>query len=245
MAVQVDGEKTFTATEALEAFRRVKLSTSSGTAVEYADAGEVPIGVTQEKVAITEPVTVRLIGRMGSYKVVAATSFAIGATLYGAADGKVDDAVSGTAQGVALEAAGADLDVIEALFNNGAAGAIGGDAVVNEEANSGVLPIIIRKVCDFDEVPTAIAVATTTRKLRIIDWWLRSKDTTASNITVKNATVSISTAALAKGTADDAIVRGASIVEAVADVASGAAITAESSVASCGVELSLLCVPIA
>jgi len=34
------GSKAFTAGEAMEAYRRVKLSTGSGTQVEYADAGD-------------------------------------------------------------------------------------------------------------------------------------------------------------------------------------------------------------
>jgi hypothetical protein len=239
------GVKTFTATEALEAYRRVKLTTSSGTAVEYADAGAEFIGITAHKVAIGEMVSVTLRSASRSYKAVASGVLAVGATLYGANDGKVSDSVSGTAQGVALEAATADGNVIEILSNNGAAGAIGPAAVVVEAADQGAIPILIRKVCNFDAVPTAIAVATAARKLRIIDWWLRSLDTTAANITVKNAGTSISTAVLAKGTANDAIVRAASIVEAQATISSGAAITAESSVASVNVCLFILAVPIA
>lgn len=239
------GLKAFTATEALEAYRRVKLTTSSGTAVEYADAGEEFIGITQNAVAIGEMVTVALRSAARTYKAVAAGVVAVGAAIYGAADGKVDDAVSGTAQGTALEAATADGDVIEILSNNGAAAAIGADMLVTEEANSGVVPVIIRKACAFNGTPDAIAVATTTRKLRIIDWCLISKDTTASNITVKNAGTSISTAVLAKGTANDAIVRGATLVAAQQEVASGAAITVESSVASVTIELVLVCVPVA
>jgi hypothetical protein len=39
----------------------------------------------------------------------------VGATLYGAVDGKVKDTASGTAQGTALEAATADGDIVEVL----------------------------------------------------------------------------------------------------------------------------------
>lgn len=239
------GVKTFTATEALEAYRRVKLTTSSGTAVEYADAGEEFIGITAHKVAIGEMVSVTLRSAARSYKAVAAEVLAVGAVLYGANDGKVQDTVSGTAQGTALEAATADGDVIEILSNNGAAGNIGPSSFVNEAANQGAVPIIIRKVCNFDGVPTAIAVATVARKLRILDWWIRAIDNTAANITVKNAGTSISTAALAKGTVVDARVQCVSIVEAQAEVASGAAITVESSAASADIELYILAIPIA
>jgi hypothetical protein len=247
MSQENKGVKTFTATEALEAYRRVKLTTGSGTAVEYADAGAEFIGFTAHKVAIGEMVSVNLRSASKTYKAVAAEVLAVGAVLYGADDGKVQDTVSGTAQGTALEAATADGDIIEILSNNGAAGAIGPAAVIDEAANEGVIPIIIRKVCNFvgDYGAEPIDVATAARKLRILDWWIRSLDTTAANITVKNAGTSISTAALAKGTVNDAIVRAATIVEAQAEVASGAAITAESSVSSVGVELTIIAVPIA
>jgi len=237
--------KTFTATSAVEAYRRVKLTTSSGTAVEYAGAGEEFIGITAAAAAAGDMVAVILRSAAQTYKAVAAGAVAVGAAIYGAPNGKVDDAVSGTAQGTALEAATADGDVIEILCNNGAASNIGASSIVTEEANSGVIPVIIRKACAFNGTPDAIAVATTTRKLRIIDWHLISKDTTASNITVKNAGTSISTAVLAKGTANDAIVRGATLVAGQQEVASGAAITVESSVASVTIELVLVCVPVA
>ncbi len=42
------GIKTFTATEALEAARRVKLTSGSGTHVEYADDSDDYIGVTKK-----------------------------------------------------------------------------------------------------------------------------------------------------------------------------------------------------
>lgn len=237
------GTKTYRAAEALAAYRRVKLDASGD--VVYADAGEAFIGVTTQAVADGELVAVALRSASRTYKAVAAEAFALGAVLYGANDGKVQDTANGTAQGSALEAATAAGDIVEVLFDNGAAGSIGPAGVINEAVNEGVLPILIRKVCAFDAVPTAIAVATTTRKLRIIDWWIRAIDNTASNITVKNAGTSISTAVLAKGATVDAIVRSASIVEAQAEVASGAAITVESSAASADIELFILAVPIA
>jgi len=104
--------KTFTAGEDLEAFRRVKFS--AGTVI-YSDAGEVWIGITQQKVSSGEHVSIKLRTGAGTQKVVAATTFAIGAALYGAADGKVDDVVLGQVFGTALEAATAAGDIIEAI----------------------------------------------------------------------------------------------------------------------------------
>ena len=101
---------TFTAGEALEAFRRVKLS--AGTVV-YADAGEYSVGITEEKVASGALVTVRLTNAAGTRTVTAAGTFSLGAELYGAADGKVDDAAVGQVIGTALAAATAAGDQIE------------------------------------------------------------------------------------------------------------------------------------
>lgn len=115
------GLKAFTATEALEAFRRVKLTAGSGTAVEYADAGEEFVGLTQNKVALGGVVTVALRSAARSYKATAAGAVVVGATLYGANDGKVDDAASGNAIGTALEAASGDDSIFEILLDNASA----------------------------------------------------------------------------------------------------------------------------
>jgi len=114
------GVKTFLAAEDLEAKRRVKLSSGTVTTppqVVYADAGEAYIGVTEYAVKDTEQVGVKLKGAEGTFEIECAVSsaIAIGTTLYGADDGKVSDASSGTAQFTALEAAGASNQHIECL----------------------------------------------------------------------------------------------------------------------------------
>lgn len=117
MSQQNEGLKTFVAGEALEAFRRVKLDTGSGSSVVYADGGDSFIGVTQEKVDSGDNVVVRLKTTGKTFKMVAEEAFAEGATLYGADDGKVKDTASGTAQGTALEEATADGDIVEVLLS--------------------------------------------------------------------------------------------------------------------------------
>jgi hypothetical protein len=108
------GIRTFTSGEALEAYRRVKLD-SSGNVV-YADADDVGIGITEEAVAITTPVAVRMHGHPGTRKMVCSAAVAAYATVYGTDDGKVDDAAGGgPAIGVALAAGSANLSVIEVL----------------------------------------------------------------------------------------------------------------------------------
>jgi hypothetical protein len=111
-----NGSRAFTAGEALLEKRRVKIKSGTTTTppeVEYADAGEQHIGITAADAAISTIVTVNLRTLQGSVEGVASEAFAVGATLYGAADGKIADTSSGAAIGIAIEAATADLDVVE------------------------------------------------------------------------------------------------------------------------------------
>lgn len=112
MSGQTSSPITWTTGEAIATFRRVKLS---GSTVIYADAGEVGIGVAQEAVASGGVACIETWCRGGTYKVTAAGAFSAGATLYGAADGKVDDVVVGSPIGYAGEAATADGDIVEMI----------------------------------------------------------------------------------------------------------------------------------
>ena len=112
------GTRTFTAGEALENKRRVKIKNGTTTTppeVEYADAGEQHIGVTEYAVASGDLVAIKLRNADGTHEITAAGAFDVDATLYGAADGKVDDAASGSAIGKAVEAATADGDIVETV----------------------------------------------------------------------------------------------------------------------------------
>lgn len=117
-----EGIKTFTAGEALAARRRVKIESGTTTTppeVVYADAGEDFIGVTEYAVADGDKVAVKMNSAPGTFECECTISSAIarGTVLYGAADGKVSDASSGTAQGIAMEA-GAEGQRIEVAFWN-------------------------------------------------------------------------------------------------------------------------------
>ena len=109
------GSKAFTAGEALEPYRRVKLSAGSGTQVEYADAGEAFIGFSAAKAALGEMVSVDLKTRGRTFKMTAAGAISVGGDFYGAIDGKISATVSGSIQGKVLEASAADAEIIEAI----------------------------------------------------------------------------------------------------------------------------------
>lgn len=120
--METRGPVTVQAGEALEAKRRVKLDASaSATAafpvVVYADAGEGYIGVTEYSAASGDKVTINPITGPGTREVEVDinSAIAIGTVLYGAADGKLSDASSGSAQGIAMKAAAADNEHIPVM----------------------------------------------------------------------------------------------------------------------------------
>lgn len=127
MAQMLDsGYRSGTAAAATAEFLRVHFD-SSGT-VAISDASTQHDGVSMiEAFAAGDPLSVRLNNAAGTVKMTAAGSFAVGATLYAAAGGKVDD--SGTiVVGKAMHAAGANNDVVEVLpkHNSDVATAVSG-----------------------------------------------------------------------------------------------------------------------
>lgn len=100
LAYTVNGPFTMTSGEALEADRFVKISAST---LVYADAGDEPIGITKDPVAITTPVACDCLdGRIR--KVTGSKAISAGAAIYVANDGKVSDAAVGKQIGIALTA---------------------------------------------------------------------------------------------------------------------------------------------
>lgn len=118
--MESEGKKSFRASEALAAHRRVKLSTTAGY-VEYADQADDFIGVTMEAVSAEEIVALKLHNDPGTVEIEAAGAFDADATIYGADDGKVDDVSSGSDKfGKSLEAASGSAAVIEAIIDKAA-----------------------------------------------------------------------------------------------------------------------------
>jgi hypothetical protein len=104
--------RAFTAGAAIAQFLRVKLSAGKLAA---AGASDISLGVLQEAaLADLDIRAVRLRTAQGTTKMVASEAISAGASVYAAASGKI--AATGTVyEGIALEAAGADGDVIEVL----------------------------------------------------------------------------------------------------------------------------------
>jgi hypothetical protein len=119
MSQYVDGQtKTFIADEAIAINLRVKLDSDGKVTVAGLADKEIGTAVTPA-FAAGDDVTVRLRTAAGTHKMIAVEALAVGATLYTEAAGKVQDTAQATAFqiGIALEAAAADGDVIEVLYN--------------------------------------------------------------------------------------------------------------------------------
>jgi hypothetical protein len=129
-----DKNKTFLANGALVAYRRVKVSAGTVTSppqVEYAGAGDYAVGVTLAAAASGESVPVKLLNDGGTFQVEANGAIVEGADLYGTANGRVDDAGTGTVQFVALEAASGAGAVIECSLHPYLATAAGSVSIVD------------------------------------------------------------------------------------------------------------------
>lgn len=216
MSQQTEGNsKTFQAGAALVSFRRVKLN-SSIQAV-YAAAGEDNVGVTQQDVANGENVTVALKTPGRTFKLTASGAITKGALIYADLNGKVSATVNGTPLGVALETTTADGDIFEALLGY----------VLQDNAEQ----LLVFSKEGITDATTSPIIVTANFKFRIIDWWLVSRDTTAANVKLING-VTDATAVVAKGTTNDAIVRGGTIIAAQKDVVAGTAFKVNASAAA-------------
>ena len=111
----VNGAKTFTADGTIAQYRAVKLDTTTNEVI-YTGAGEMPIGFAETSVLTGQKVAIRLLSTCGTHLCIADGVTAWGAVLYAAANGKVSDTVSGSPIGMALSAATADGDQIEAVM---------------------------------------------------------------------------------------------------------------------------------
>jgi hypothetical protein len=119
MSQFVDGNhKTFIADEAIAVHLRVKLDSDGRVTVAGLTDKDIGTAVTPA-FAAGEPISVRLRTAAGTHKMVAIEAFSAGARLYTEANGKVQDTAASTSFQIAtaLEAATADGDVVEVLYD--------------------------------------------------------------------------------------------------------------------------------
>ena len=215
-------DKAFVATAAISAFRLVKLTSGSGTAVEHATASDsAVVGSTERSAAITTDVSVILRGHYRTVKLEVAGACSVGAPMYTAAAGKIDS--SGTYSiGTALEAGSADGSIIEVLLDAGTGSQPGYNAIANFDATYDLgIPVILSKTVSNITGATATTTEwTTQRKLKILDVHMYARDTQACDVTVLNDTDAV-TAATAKGTTDNAKVEFSTVDDTYTTVASG------------------------
>lgn len=110
------GVKTFEAAGTIRKNRRVVISTAGTVTEALVGASGDFQAVALDNAVSGEHVACRLKNDRGTFKLSTAGAVTAMAVIYGAAAGQVDDASSGTAIGVALEAATAANDEIECLL---------------------------------------------------------------------------------------------------------------------------------
>lgn len=118
MSQFVDGNyKTFVAAGTIPKYARVTLG--SGGTITAAGLAVKDIGTAQNAAVSGDIVNVRLRTAAGTHKMIAKEALAAGALLYTEAGGLVQDTAEATAFmiGHALEAATAENDIIEVIYN--------------------------------------------------------------------------------------------------------------------------------
>ncbi len=108
------GWASFKAAGAIPAHARVTISAAG--VVDVAGLTDTGIGTAEHPaIAAGADVRVKLWSAPGTHKVIASEAFAVAAPLYTESDGEVQDTAQATSFpiGIAVEAAGADQDVVE------------------------------------------------------------------------------------------------------------------------------------
>lgn len=237
MSQSVNGVMTFIAGEALEPYRRVKLH-STPTQVVYADAsdGDSWLGVTLpevtgDAVASGDWVSVALRTSSACFKCMASAAVHAGDPVYPENDGKISDDAGTVVIGTCIDSGTAASAIASFIPNNAAGCTIDPDAFVDADLDGAGTPeIVLGGAFTFATATLTQTFATLTRKLRLIDFWVIARDTTAANIKLTDSSNDM-TGNIAKGTNDATIVRAGTIVAAYDEVAAAGVIQVVASAA--------------
>ena len=154
MSQQVDTRcKAFICGAAIAQYLRVKFSAGKMAA---AGAADFSIGTLEEaSFADLDVRPVRLRSAMGTRKMVASGAITQGAPVYGAASGKISATVGPCPEGIALEAAAANGDVIEVLSIDTGVKSISGQLTTVTASDTVVtgLNTVTAVVASFDDNP--------------------------------------------------------------------------------------------
>lgn len=111
-------KKTLLAAGTIPQYARVKLDTNGAWALAGAGAGGKADAIADHAATIGQQLTATLLNCAGTVKMIASEALTLGELVYGAANGKLDDVTTNCLEGKALEASGADGDIIEVLVMN-------------------------------------------------------------------------------------------------------------------------------
>jgi len=175
MAVEVTGD-TFTVV-ALGAVGAHLLVKYDGA---LAGVGDTPVGVTQNaSFAAGDGQTIRDLKSAGIHKCTVASSCLIGAQLYVAAGGKLDDVANGAPIGVAIEAASANNSVIGVWISGSGGGGAGGDLFIDDEPavfGTGLDVNLLWSTADASDHSFVLALGDTSQMLHVTDLGAKASD---------------------------------------------------------------------
>ena len=197
---------TFDTGEAIEQYRMMRLNSSK--AWVYADAGEMPMAVSREKIASGLPLCgILLRNKPGTIKAVSAGTVAFADRVYAANDGKVSATNTGVLIGYALKAgsAGSVIEVLPALQRVPYANVASSTGLVAADTNA--TPFDVSYTIPASEIKAGMLI-----KIRAWGIQVDENSTNTCTITVKLGTETIVASAAVDAVDNDQFLLEADVV---------------------------------